>query len=558
MRSSHCIRAVVTALALGVPLSTAAGQGAPATGVAAPYAVFVQGKLIGAEEIAVSRTADGWTISSSGRLNAPLDIVTHQLLIRYDSNWKPLELTLDATVRGDLQTLHTTVAGTTVTSQITTGGRSQTTTTPMVTADILVPNLHFAAYEALAARLVTAAPGSIIQGFAPAAQTELFIVVGESASERTETGRQVIDAKRTHVTLKAATAGIPSVEMDVWGDKDGRLLRISVPDQALEFVREDLATASARQVPIFRTNDEQVKIASNGFTLAGTLSKPMAASAARVPGIVLVGGSGPTDRDELVAGIPIFGQLADTLADAGFVVLRYDKRGVGQSGGRTEAATLADYAEDARAAVTLLANRKDVDSKRIVVLGHSEGGSVAMILGAKEKRVAALVLVAAIGVTGAELNLEQVKHAQERSGRAERERQATIDLQKKIQEAVLTGKGWDQVAAYRSQADTPWFQSFLAYDPSKVMPDVRQPLLIVQGELDTQVTPANADRLSALAGARKGKAAAKVVKIPGVNHLLVPATTGEVDEYNSLKNKRISPEVSQAIVAWLQATLATP
>ena len=87
----------------------------------------------------------------------------------------------------------------------------------------------------------------------------------------------------------------------------------------------------------------------------------------RLPAVLLVGGSGPTDRDELVFGIPIFGQLADAFADAGFIVLRYDKRGVGQSGGRDEAATLADYAEDVRAAVRFLSQRKDVDPKRIAV-----------------------------------------------------------------------------------------------------------------------------------------------------------------------------------------------
>ena len=60
---------------------------------------------------------------------------------------------------------------------------------------------------------------------------------------------------------------------------------------------------------------------------------------------------------------------------------------------------------------------------------------------------------------------------------------------------------------------------------------MRQPILIVQGGLDTQVDPSNADRLADLARARKGAAPVEVVKIPGVNHLMVPATTGEVDEY---------------------------
>jgi fermentation-respiration switch protein FrsA (DUF1100 family) len=120
----------------------------------------------------------------------------------------------------------------------------------------------------------------------------------------------------------------------------------------------------------------------------------------------------------------------------------------------------------------------------------------------------------------------------------------------------LTGSGWEPLAAYRKQADTPWFQSFLAFDPAKVMRGIRQPVLIVQGELDTQVAPDNAARLEALAGQRKNRPAAHVVRVRGINHLLVPAITGEADEYPNLQDKRVSADVSNAIVSWLQATLA--
>ena len=107
-------------------------------------------------------------------------------------------------------------------------------------------------------------------------------------------------------------------------------------------------------------------------------------------------------------------------------------------------------------------------------------------------------------MTGAELNLEQVTRALAQSNRPAADKQATIDLQKRIQQAVLTGKGWEAISpAVRHQADTPWFQSFLAFDPARIMRDVKQPVLIVQGELDTQVAPVNADRLEALARARR-------------------------------------------------------
>jgi fermentation-respiration switch protein FrsA (DUF1100 family) len=80
-------------------------------------------------------------------------------------------------------------------------------------------------------------------------------------------------------------------------------------------------------------------------------------------------------------------------------------------------------------------------------------------------------------------------------------------------------------------------------------------MLIVQGELDTQVEPSNADKLEALARKRKNTPPVEVVKVKGLNHLLVPATTGELEEYGSLKDSQVSPEVTNALVTWLQKTL---
>ena len=83
---------------------------------------------------------------------------------------------------------------------------------------------------------------------------------------------------------------------------------------------------------------------------------------------------------------------------------------------------------------------------------------------------------------------------------------------------------------------------------------MHQPVLVVQGQLDTQVAPSNADALEAIAKARKNAPAADVVKIPGINHLLVPAVTGEVSEYGALKDRHISQAVPDAILAWLRKT----
>jgi pimeloyl-ACP methyl ester carboxylesterase len=341
---------------------------------------------------------------------------------------------------------------------------------------------------------------------------------------------------------------------------------VTIAQLQIEVVRDDIAVVSTRQQTSFRANDETVWVLANGFNLAATVSKPVAPAPpakgkekpVKLPAIVLVAGSGLVDRDETVAGIPIFAQLANSLADAGFLVVRYDKRGVGQSGGRMESATLFDYSEDLRAVIRYLSDkRKDVDDKRIAVAGHSEGAAIAMLAAQRDEKIRALVLMAGPGTTGAELILEQQAHALSRSNLPEQERADRIGLQLKIQAAALSGQGWEGIPPeMQRQANTPWFTSFLQVDPAAAMKKVNQPLLIVQGDLDRQVPTAHADKLATLAKARKKAADVQVAKFATLNHLLVTAKTGEVDEYAKLESKAVAPEVAAKIAEWLKATLA--
>ena len=556
MRVSHSIRTVIpvltsAAIAWAVGPPTLRAQAAPASS----FTVLFRGAPIGSEQITVERTLEGWTIASSGRMGPPFDVVLRTLQLRYDADWKPLALTLDSTVRGQAAALVTTVSGTTAKIEMTPFGASPVEATDTIDASaVLLPNPFIAPYEALAVRLRTADAGAILAIYQPRGGS-FSAEVGASTSEQIQTVSRTIGARRTRVSFRGSDA--QALEIEIWGDENGRLLRVSVPSQRLDFVREDIASVSARLVTLSRPNDENVFIPANGFSLAGTVSKP-AASTGAMPVVILLGGSEPTDRDETLFGIPVLGQIAHALSDAGYMVLRYDKRGIGQSGGRTEAATLSDFADDAKAAVKFMSARKDVARKRLALVGHGEGGWIAMLTAANNGRVAAVGLMATAGVTGRELNLYQVTHGLERSNRSEAEKQSTIELQKQIQEAVVTGVGWDKVNVspqIRRQADTPYFQSFLILDLSKAMKDLRQPILIVEGALDRQVPPANVERLEALAKGRKKATPVQVVEVPGTNHLLVPATTGELDEYGSLEDRTVSPAVTGALVDWLQKTL---
>ena len=141
---------------------------------------------------------------------------------------------------------------------------------------------------------------------------------------------------------------------------------------------------------------------------------------------------------------------------------------------------------------------------------------------------------------------------------SEEEKASRIALQRRVQAAVLGTGDWKDVPdAVRRQADTPWFRSFLAFDPAKLMSDVRQPILILHGERDRQVPPHHADKLGELARARKKVPAerVKVVKLPGLNHLLVPEESGDVREGAGFLGRSVSPEAGAAAVEFLRQWL---
>jgi uncharacterized protein len=556
MRWIHSIHAALAALLLAAAPRAAAQPAQPLPDNTSAFTIFLRALPIGNEQIALTRNADGWSIVSSGRVGAPLDVIARRVEVRYTQDWRPRDLTIDATVRGQTQTLHTVVDGASARTDFTANGQpTQKTDAIDPAALLIVPSAFFAPYEALAQRLKTTAPGAEIPVYT-APVMSFAVRIGESSAQQIQTTARLISARRTRVTM--LTPGAP-LDADIWTDETGRMIRFSVPAQSLEVVRDDVAAVSSRSVPISRPNDEPARIPSNGFLLVGTVSQPAQPAAGKRPAIVLVGGSGPTDRDGVAFGIPILGEIAGALADAGFVVVRYDKRGIGQSGGRAESASLADYAEDVRAAVKLLAERKDVDPKRIAVIGHSEGGSVAMIAAAKDKRIAAVGLVATPGVSGAELVLAQQKRLLDHSALSSEEKQAKVETQKKIHDAVISGKGLDQLPPeVRRAVDNAEFQSILLADPAKLMSNVKKPVLIVQGELDTQVEPSNADKLEAMARQRKNDPGVEKVRVPGVNHLLVPATTGELEEYGRLTDRHVSTAITQPLVSWLKKIFLKP
>ena len=178
-----------------------------------------------------------------------------------------------------------------------------------------------------------------------------------------------------------------------------------------------------------------------------------------------------------------------------------------------------------------------------------------MLAAAREKKIASLVLMAATAAAAPTSMLEQQRHQLDLMKTSDAERQAKIDLQKQIQTAVLTDKGWEGIPEdVRKQADTPWFRSLLDVRPGEDHAStVKQPILIVQGDLDTQVPPHHAEQLAELARQRK--------KAPsGGSRCTCPASTicssrprpARSTNIRRWPDTQITPDVATTIAEWLR------
>ena len=315
----------------------------------------------------------------------------------------------------------------------------------------------------------------------------------------------------------------------------------------------------------------------DGFTLAGTLTKPEGAGP--FPAAVLITGSGAQDRDSEILGHKPFAVIADHLARNGIAVLRYDDRGVGHSAGSNYGATTGDLAVDAKAGFDALAVRPDIDPTKIGFIGHSEGGLIAPLAYTAGAKAAFIVLLAGPGEPGATLLPTQSRLI----GEANDLPSALVEWQAGLQVAAiavlaeepdddaaadqlwevamtaaeaypggLPAEAAESVAVSLTAMADPWWRFFFFHDPATQLAKVDAPVLALNGTLDTQVPVYNLD-LIAEALAAGGNTDFETHALEDLNHLFQPATTGSPTEY-ALIETTIDPPVLDLITTWL-ATL---
>jgi pimeloyl-ACP methyl ester carboxylesterase len=359
------------------------------------------------------------------------------------------------------------------------------------------------------------------------------------------------------------TAAGDSIEGQ-WTQGAGRL------PLTLTRIKNTAAIAAHRpQTPVkpypYHSEDVTFQNPSAAIQLAGTLTRPEGKGP--FTAVVLIAGSGPHNRDEEIMEHKPFLVLSDYLTRHGVEVLRVDKRGIGQSGGKFSDATTADFATDAEAAIAFLKSRPEVS--RIGLIGHSEGAEVAPMVAARNKNVAFIVLLAGPGVSGADLLPEQVRQLALARGESEATANRAAEGQREVL-AVITGekdldtiqrnltdklKGTvpdSQMAGVVTTMTSPWYRYFLAYNPATDLAKLHIPVLALSGSLDRQVAPAQNLPSIRQALTDGGNQHFEVVEFPGLNHLFQTAKTGAVSEYASIE-ETIAPQVLEKIATWINA-----
>ncbi|MEH6536215.1 MAG: alpha/beta fold hydrolase [Psychroserpens sp.] len=315
--------------------------------------------------------------------------------------------------------------------------------------------------------------------------------------------------------------------------------------------------------------------AEAGVSLSGTFTRP--SKKGKYPVVVLISGSGRTDRNGSSATHRPFLVLSDYLTRNNIAVLRYDDRGFGESTGDFSKATTADFAQDVLSAVHYLKSRNDIDTKKIGLIGHSEGGIIAPLTANQTDDVAFAVLLAATGIPGNEVALMQTKTIRSFPVPDEAAFEQNV---RKSHDILLSNKSIPEIGRELFAHNTafltpilkslgapdaniskfienetktslkPWTRYFLSYNPSVEIEKLQIPVLSLNGSKDQQVNAAinqNAIRAALIKGNNMNY---KVLELENLNHMFQECKTGDINEYKDIE-QTISPMVLEIISNWV-------
>ena len=306
--------------------------------------------------------------------------------------------------------------------------------------------------------------------------------------------------------------------------------------------------------PPFPYSEEEVTFTNNGYTFHGTLSLPKGYNR-DTPVVLMVTGSGQQNRDEEMLGHKPFSVIADALARKGIASLRYDDRGWNDKSINFADFTTNDFKQDAEAGLELLRKR----FSNVGILGHSEGGSIALLL-AEENKTDFIVSLAGMVVSGKSTLMEQNKEALTAIGLPNDIITSYLKTFDIVLDDLASGKRISEIkrdsipAMLRpmfekslQQGDSKYIREFIKVNPSHTLSQIKCPVLALNGTKDKQVNYATNLR-TLEEGLTNCPHAIKTME--GLNHLLQHCQTGNIIEYQQIE-ETISPEVLTLITEWI-------
>ncbi len=295
--------------------------------------------------------------------------------------------------------------------------------------------------------------------------------------------------------------------------------------------------------------ETEIGFDADGVELTGTLIPP---SLTATPMALLVSGSGPIDRDSNTKRLPVdvMRQVAGHLAETGVGTYRYDKRGIGDSGGSYHAAGLHDNVADADAAIDMLRQHPSTGDRPLIVIGHSEGALIALHLAASDLTIDGIVLLAGSAQPGGDVLRWQ---GQQLTRSMPRPLRALVLRFQQRQIHKLASTTTDTTGPFFARTNAKWHREFIASDPARLLPQVTVPVLAITGDKDIQVDPDDVARMGELvAGPFTG------ANPSDVTHLL-RADPGppSVRTYKRQAERPLSPVVLELISRWTTTLIST-
>ncbi len=390
----------------------------------------------------------------------------------------------------------------------------------------------------------------------------IFNIGEESATlDVPDQGAKDIPVEVSRDAVGGITLNVPAINASFKGLWAGKVIAGTFTQHGMSFpmtLTPGAPVVRRPQTPVgpFPYTTEEVSFSNGDAVLKGTLTMP-ADCDRKTPVLVMVTGSGLQNRDEEMFSHKPFAVIADAFARAGIATLRYDDRGFGESTGDVVLCTTEDLKNDALAGVKLLRDRFE----RVGVIGHSEGGTIALML-AGERQVDFAVSLAGMIVSGAETLLAQNRRAFESAALPESEVEAFARLLSDTFTAIRTraplpsADNYDITDALRKNYAaalpsfrTPYMEFFLGLDLSASLSGITCPVMALNGTKDTQV---QCDRnIAALEAGLPSNSRSVIRAEDGLNHLFQHCVTGEVSEYKSIE-ETFSPEVLSEMIAWIK------